>query len=138
MHSRKICISLYRSSCLEVFCKKCAPKVSQNSQKNTCAGVSSLKKGVQRGCFPVSFAKFLRTSFSQNTSDGCFCNSTFLIMKSCSKSTAEKQGKICWLVARWSGGGFQQKEWFRVVSGWFPMVSVGCGWYRMVSGGLLF
>ena len=27
-------------------------------------------------CFPVNFAKFLRTLFSQNTSDGCFWEET--------------------------------------------------------------
>ena len=31
--------------------------------------------------------------------------STFLIIKSCSKSTAEKQGKIWWLAVRWGGWG---------------------------------
>ena len=24
-------------------------------------------------CFPIKFVEFVRTSFSQNTSDGCFC-----------------------------------------------------------------
>ena len=51
----------------------------QNSQKSTCARVSFLiklqhqtcnfiKKRVRHRCFPVNFAKFLRTSFLQNTS----------------------------------------------------------------------
>ena len=31
-----------------------------------------LKKRLWHGCFPVSFAKFLRTPILQNTS-GCFC-----------------------------------------------------------------
>ena len=34
-------------------------------------------KKLQHRCFPVKFAKFLRTSFLQNTSDGCFLNSTY-------------------------------------------------------------
>ena len=34
---------------------------------------TSLKKRLQQGCFPVKFAKFLRTPFLQNTSGGCFC-----------------------------------------------------------------
>ena len=28
-------------------------------------------------CFPVKFAKFLRTTFLQNTSNGCFCTDFF-------------------------------------------------------------
>ena len=63
MHSRKICVLLYRNSRLEVFCKKCALKIPQNSQKNTCFGVYSLKKRLQSRCFPVSFVKLLRAPF---------------------------------------------------------------------------
>ena len=33
---------------------------------------NSIKKRLQHRCFPVNIAKFLRTAFSQNTSDGCF------------------------------------------------------------------
>ena len=29
--------------------------------------------GLWRRCFPVNFAKFLRTPILQNTSGGCFC-----------------------------------------------------------------
>ena len=47
-------------------------EISQNSQENTCARVSILIKilikRLWRRCFPVKFAKFLRTSFLQNTS----------------------------------------------------------------------
>ena len=32
-----------------------------------------LKKSLWHRCFPVNFAKFLRTPFLQNTSCGCFC-----------------------------------------------------------------
>ena len=51
-------------------------KVSQNSQ-NTCVRVSFLIKlqvrlQFQHRCFPVNFAKFLRTPFSQNISGGYF------------------------------------------------------------------
>ena len=35
--------------------------ISQNSQENTC--VILLKKKLCHSCFPVSFAKFLRTPF---------------------------------------------------------------------------
>ena len=47
-------------------------KISQNSQENTCTRVSFLIKLQQENtCVGVS-AKFLRTSFFQNTSGGCF------------------------------------------------------------------
>ena len=54
----------------EVFYKKrCLfVKNSQNSEKNTCAKVSFLKKILWYRCFPVNFVKFLRTPFLQNTS----------------------------------------------------------------------
>ena len=35
--------------------------------------VTLLKKRVWHRCFPVSFAKFLRTPFLYNTTGGCFC-----------------------------------------------------------------
>ena len=35
-----------------------------------------LKKRLWQRCFPVNFAKFLRTPFLQNTSGGCFCTDT--------------------------------------------------------------
>ena len=59
------------------FTKKVSLKISQNSQENTCARVSfsikllkrlSLKKRTWHRCFPVKFAKYLRTPFLQNTS----------------------------------------------------------------------
>ena len=34
---------------------------------------SFIKKGIQHGCFPVKFAKFLTSPFLQNTSGACFC-----------------------------------------------------------------
>ena len=54
-------------------------EISQNSQENTCARVSFLvklqaasatllKKRLWHRCFPVTFVKFLRTPFLQNTS----------------------------------------------------------------------
>ena len=51
--------------------------ISQNSLEDTCATVSFLikllKKRLWHACFPVNFAKFLRTSFLQNTFGDCFC-----------------------------------------------------------------
>ena len=64
LHSKKICVLLYKGSRLEVFCKKYALKILQNSQKNTCVGFSLLKKKLQRMYFPVSFTEVLRASFS--------------------------------------------------------------------------
>ena len=42
---------------------------SQNSQENTCARVFLNKKRFWHRCFPVNFAKFLRTPFLQNISE---------------------------------------------------------------------
>ena len=43
--------------------KRASLEILQNSQENTCARVSSLKKELWRKCFPVDFAKFLRIPF---------------------------------------------------------------------------
>ena len=43
-------------------------EILQNSQENTCARDSSLKNSLWHRCFPVNFAKFLRTAFWQNSS----------------------------------------------------------------------
>ena len=55
-----------------VLKKKVFSEISQNSQKNSFARVSSLMKFFllkkRLWCFPVNFAKFLRTTFLQNTS----------------------------------------------------------------------
>ena len=66
---------------MTVFCKKKVfLKISQNSQQNTYARIYSfnkvtglrpatlLKKRRWHRCFPVNFAKFLRTFFLQTTS----------------------------------------------------------------------
>ena len=55
--------------------KKVVLEIPQNSQKNTCARASNkvaglrpatlLKKRLWHSCFPVNFAKFLRTPFLQ-------------------------------------------------------------------------
>ena len=62
--------------------KKEFSKISQNGQERTCvrslffyAGLrpaTLLKKRVRHRCFLVNFSKFLKTSFSLNTSGGCF------------------------------------------------------------------
>ena len=47
------------------FVKKVFLEISQNSQEGTCARVSAtlLKKRLWHRCFPMNFAKFLRTPF---------------------------------------------------------------------------
>ena len=50
-----------------VLCKKAFLEISQNSQENTCTRASFsatlLKKRLRHMCFPVNFAKVLRTHF---------------------------------------------------------------------------
>ena len=53
---------------LEVFCKKVALKILQNSDKNTKASFSILRKTLRHRCFPLNVMKLLRTTFLQNTS----------------------------------------------------------------------
>ena len=61
---------------LEVVARWCSVKkvfleISRNSQESTCARVFFNKDaGLWHRCFPVNFAKFLRTPFLQNTSGG--------------------------------------------------------------------
>ena len=47
--------------------KKVFLEISQNSQENTCARASLLIKRLWHRCFPLSFAKVLRTSFFHRT-----------------------------------------------------------------------
>ena len=55
----------YASEAVVTSCsaEKAFLEISQNSQENACARVSFLKKILWHRCFPVNFAKFLRTSF---------------------------------------------------------------------------
>ena len=59
-----------------ILCSMVFLKISQNSRENTCARISFfnkvagwsstlLKKRLWHSCFPVNFAKFLRTPFLQ-------------------------------------------------------------------------
>ena len=63
-----------------VLLKKVFLKISQNSQEDTCARVSFLiklqVKGLWHRYFPMNFAKFLRTPFSQNISGRLLLNFT--------------------------------------------------------------
>ena len=53
-------------------------KISKYSQENNCVGVAGLQtckfieKRLQRRCFPVLIANFLRTSILKNICNGCF------------------------------------------------------------------
>ena len=79
------CISRSRSSCPELSCKKGVPKdfekftgkhLCQSLFFNKIAGLRPamlLKKRLWLRCFPVNFAKFLRTPYLQNISGGCIC-----------------------------------------------------------------
>ena len=82
------------SSRPEVFCKKCVLRnfakftgkhLCQSLFFNKVAGLRSatlLKKRLWHRCFPVNFAKFLRTPFLHNTSSGCFCiNNTNIVLR---------------------------------------------------------
>ena len=72
-------VDISKAAARGVLWKKVLLEISQNSQENTCARVSFLiklqtppatllKKSLWRRCFPVNFAKFLGTPFSQYTS----------------------------------------------------------------------
>ena len=74
---------LYSGSQIEAVLQTCSAKtvfliISQKRQENTCARASflraatSLKKKLWHRYFSVNFVKFLRTSFLENTSGGCF------------------------------------------------------------------
>ena len=73
-----------RSSCQEVFCKKCVLRIFANfTGKHLCqslffnkfAGLRPAtlsKKRLWHRCFPVRFAKFLSAAFFTEHSGGCF------------------------------------------------------------------
>ena len=74
-HRKRKNFKEHRNSRLKMFCKKGVLRNLQNSRENTCARVSILiklqawglqlylKKRLWHSCFPVKFAKFLRTLF---------------------------------------------------------------------------
>ena len=77
-------LGTFRSNRPEVLCKKYVLRnfakftgkhLCQRLFLNKVAGLrpaTLLKKSFWHRCFPVNFAKFLRTPFLQNTSGGCF------------------------------------------------------------------
>ena len=62
--------------------KKVFLEISQNSQENTSAKVSLLKRRFWHRCFPVNFVKFLEHLFLRNAFGGCFCQLLHAIHKS--------------------------------------------------------
>ena len=90
----------------EALVLRCSNNFANFTEKHLCWSLLN-KKETPTHAFSCKFRKISKNTFSNNNSGGCFCNYTFLIMKSCSKLTAEKQGKICWLVAQSSGGQFR-------------------------------
>ena len=55
---------MYRSRRRRCSVKKVFLEISQYSQENTCCqGLNFIKKDTRYMCFPVNFAKFLRTTF---------------------------------------------------------------------------
>ena len=72
------CYTLFtgRSSRPEVFCKKDVLKNFAKFQSlilNKVAVLNFIKKETWQGCFPVNFAKFLRTPFFTEHLGDCFC-----------------------------------------------------------------
>ena len=74
----------YRSSFLEVICRKVALKnFTKFREKRLCQSLFFNKVAGKNetlvqvfSCFLVNFVKFLRASFLWNTSGGCFCHFT--------------------------------------------------------------
>ena len=70
---------MFKRSCSQKFFKMLFLKFLLISQENACVEVSLnkvaacnfIEKRLQHRCFPVKSVKFLRTSFSENTSNGC-------------------------------------------------------------------
>ena len=58
--------TFHRSSHLRCSIKRAFLKISQMWQENTCVGLF-IKKRLQHRCFPVNFAKFLRTLILKNS-----------------------------------------------------------------------
>ena len=82
-HKNKIFL-LVRQEAVAMRCsvKKVFLEISQNSQENTCAKVSLLKRRFWHRCFPVNFVKFLEHLFLRNAFGGCFCQLLHAIHKS--------------------------------------------------------
>ena len=59
-------------------------EISLHSQENTCTRVSFFNEVAGLRCFPVNFAKFLRTPILKNISGGSFCLVNHFLQYLCS------------------------------------------------------
>ena len=65
----------FRSSRTEVFCKKDAPRnFAKFTGKHLCQSLTLLKKTLWHRCFPVNFARFLKTPCFTEHIRWLFCN----------------------------------------------------------------
>ena len=103
----------------EVFRKKkgVLRKFAKFTRKHLCQGLffnkvaglrpaTLLKKRLWHRCFPVNFANFLRTPFLQNTSGGCFCQSTMTV----ATSSIYHQAAVDRMLKQLSGGVMQSQK----------------------------
>ena len=96
-------------------------KTSQTSQRNSSVGVTFKKslqkiKRLQHRCFPVNFAKLLRTSRLQSTSSGVgVCLLKFFTFRSSTNSYL-----IVW-------------SFSRLIANTICTISISCFWYRLFS-----
>ena len=93
----------------EVLIRRCSVKmvfleISQNSQENTCARVSFLKKILWHRCFPVNFSKFIRTPFLRDHLRwlllAFYCESTLYSFRT-SSSKQVQYLTFKWMVTSW-------------------------------------
>ena len=92
MSREKHCIKAFRRSRPEVFCKKGVLKnFSKFIGKHLCHSLFSNKvAGLRHKCFPVNFAKFIRTLFLRYTSGRLLLGITVLMKESQTKTKANK------------------------------------------------
>ena len=88
----------FRSSHQRCSVKKGVPRNFENSKENTCARVSFstlLKKRLWHRRFPVNFAKFRRTPFSQSTSGRLLLQIIFVLDKGNNSVNFKSYWSIC-------------------------------------------
>ena len=117
-----------RSSRPDVFYNK---GVLRNFAKFTGPRPATLlkKRLLWHRCFPVNFAKFLRTTFLQNTSSVCFCSSSWLL-----PSLSSIFSKAIFQISPWKYLFCVQQKVFGVFI--FPYFVLS--WYILVQGMELF
>ena len=92
----------------EVFCEKGVLKYFEKFTGNTCARVSFLSSRCR--CFPVNFAKFLKTSFLQNTPGRLPSYTVFLWDETLDSNSFQTslvyKNRIFWNITK-----YQDKNW---------------------------